>query len=289
MNSIQNQSVTSELSPRQSALSDAQFESYVQKQSIHASERLDAGLTIQTREGDLVTLTSSSHSQLDAFMYNSKGILVTTSGTAANTQNLREITLGSGEIFLFSVDGDLSREELEDVENIVKGIDEIVSEMIQGDMDDAVAKALSMGGYDTISMYSADITYQRSYSMTSESQSETVNNFPEGLSAEKTLVSPSKGFFPDHYTPGSKKNSSDYKMNRFVEKMMETLADYEKNPVDNARKPMDKLFKYHLKNVKKHAEKEASSFEIIENARQQLEKIMDRMEKQIVKDHLLAV
>jgi len=289
MNNIQNQPMDAELSHRQTALSDAQFESYVQRQSISASKRLDAGLTIKTREGDLVTLTSSSHSQFDAVMYNSKGVLVTTSGTAAITQNLREITLSSGESFSFSVEGDLSREELEDIENIVKGIDEIVSEMVQGDMDGAVSKALSMGGYDTISMYSADISYQRSYSMTSESQAETVNNFPEGLPADKTFESPLKEFFPDYYTPDAKKNSSDRKMNRFVEKMTEILADHEKELLDNARKPIDKLFKHHLNNVKHPAEKEVSSFETIENARQQLERIMDRMEKQIVKDHLSVV
>ncbi len=288
MNNIQNQPVDAELSHRQSVLSDAQFESYVQRQSISASRRLDTGLTIKTREGDFVTLTSSSQSQFDAFMYNSKGVLVTTSGAAAITQNLREITLSSGESFSFSVEGDLSREELDDIENIVKGIDEIASEMVQGDMDGAMSKALSMGGYDTISMYSADITYQQSLK-TSESLAETVNNFPEGLPAAKIFNSPLKGIFPDYHTPAAKKNNSNHKMNQFVEKMTEMMVDHEKKLLDSARKPIDKLFKHHLKNAKQHAEKEVSSFETIEKMRQQIERIMDGMVNQIAREHLSAV
>lgn len=288
MNNIQNQPMDAELPHRQTALSDAQFEGYVQRQSIYASRRLDTGLTIKTREGDLVTLTSRSHTQFDAVMYNSKGVLVTPSGTAAMAQNLREITLSSGDSFSFAVEGDLSREEIEDIENIMKGIDEIVSEMVQGDMDGAVLKALSMGGYDTISMYSADITYQRSL-MTSESQAETAHNFPEGLPADRTFNSASKEFFPDDDTPGAKKNSSNHKMNQFVEKMTQLLGDHEKELLDNARKPIDKLFKHHLKNAEQHDVKEISSFETIENAKQRLDRIMDRMEKQIVKDHLATV
>ena len=69
MSSIQSQFLTTGPSPQQSALSDSQFSSYVKKQSYSAYESLDAGLTIQTREGDLVTLSSNTYSKLDAFMY----------------------------------------------------------------------------------------------------------------------------------------------------------------------------------------------------------------------------
>ncbi len=52
--------VNQPLAAGQNALSDAQFSSYVRKQSFHAYESLDAGLTIKTKEGDIVTLTSNS-------------------------------------------------------------------------------------------------------------------------------------------------------------------------------------------------------------------------------------
>ncbi len=164
--------------PRQNALQDAQFSNTVKKQSLSAYESLDAGLTIKTKEGDLVTLTSNTHAGLDAFMYNGKGIVETGSGSAVVTQNQREITLTSGESFSFSVVGDLSEQELTDIESIVKGIDEVIAEMAEGDMDDALDKALSMGGYDTVSMYSADITYQRSYS------THNINRFVEQMARQ---------------------------------------------------------------------------------------------------------
>ncbi len=159
MSSIQNQPMTTGMSPNYSSLSDAQVASYMRKQSVSAYESINAGLTIQTREGDVVTLSSNTYSQLDAFMYDSKGVVQTEDGIAVSSQTQREVTLTSGDSFTFSVVGDLSEEELADIEDIVKNIDAIISEMAEGDMDEAVDKALAMGTYDTVSMYSADLNY----------------------------------------------------------------------------------------------------------------------------------
>ncbi|MBU2431175.1 MAG: hypothetical protein KKH99_10820, partial [Proteobacteria bacterium] len=144
MNTIHSQAMTP-ASVRQEALSDAQFSSYVRKQSLSVSEHMKAGLTIKTKEGDLVTLSSSSYARMDSYLYDSKGALKTETGTVAVSQNIREITLASGERFAFSVSGDLNEEELADIENIVKGIDDIISQMAEGDMEGAVADARAMG------------------------------------------------------------------------------------------------------------------------------------------------
>lgn len=135
----------------------------VSQQSVRTSERLAAGLTIRTREGDLVTLSSSSYSSVDAWTYDSRGSVTTPGQTAAGRVSYREITLTSGHRFSFSVQGSLSADELADIDRFVSDIDGIIYEMTSGDMDEAVARALSMAGYDTISQYSADLSYQRSY------------------------------------------------------------------------------------------------------------------------------
>ncbi|MGD9824750.1 MAG: hypothetical protein AB7U36_10265, partial [Desulfobacter sp.] len=44
---------------------------------------LDAGLTIQTREGDVVTLSTSQSSELEAYEYSSQGLVSNESGYAA--------------------------------------------------------------------------------------------------------------------------------------------------------------------------------------------------------------
>jgi hypothetical protein len=293
MTSIQNQSLAPGLSARQNALSDARFSSYVRKQSLNAYESLDAGLTIQTKEGDIVTLTSNTYSEFDAFMYNSKGVLQTESGKAAVMQNQREITLTSGESFSFSVAGDLSEEELKDIEAIVKGIDEVISKMAQGDMDGAVANALSMGGYDTVSMYSADITYQKSYTMTSETRTETVKTAPETqiLPKEENNPLPSvREPFPENHSPQKKKNNSIKNINQFVEKMAKALENHDEKLVDKARKPVDKLFKHHLKELKtNHKGRETSTYNAVEDAGRQVNKLIDQMTGKMFKNCFSAL
>jgi len=272
--------VNQPLAAGQNALSDAQFSSYVRKQSFHAYESLDAGLTIKTKEGDIVTLTSNSYAEVDAFMYDSKGVLQTDSGRAMVSQNIREITLTSGEIFTFSVTGDLSEEELGDIEAIVKGIDEIISQMTRGDMEGAVSQALSMGGYDSVSMYAADITYQRSYAMTSEVQAQTMTPLPEALPKENTL--------PENYRSHKKRHHSINDIDKFVEKMTKSLERFEEKLVDKAQKPIGKLFRHHLEDVKKGKEEELSIYDAIDNARKQIEKMIEQMTGKIFKDQFSA-
>ena len=124
---------------------------------VNSYESMDAGLTIKTREGDIVTLSSSQYSEFSANEYSSQGEVRTPEGSARLSTHTREITLSSGEAFSFSVQGDLNEQELADIAAIVQGVDGIISEMVQGDMDAAVANALNMGPYDSVSMYAADI------------------------------------------------------------------------------------------------------------------------------------
>ncbi|MCD4720295.1 MAG: hypothetical protein K8S13_10630 [Desulfobacula sp.] len=291
MSSIPNQSLMAGLSPRQNTLPDAQFLSYIRKQSFSAYESLDAGLTIKTKEGDLVTLTSHSYAEVDAFMYDSKGVLQTDSGKAVVTQNIREITLTSGESFTFSVVGDLSEEELGDIEAIVKGIDEIISQMAAGDMNGAVAKAISMGGYDSVSMYAADITYQRSYAMASETRAETVKTVPETevLPKEESNAIPSVTEpFPENHKPRRKSKNTINNIDKFVDKMTKNLEKFEEKLVDKAQKPIDKLFRHHLEDAKKSKGEEMSTYNAIDNARKQIEKLIDQMTGKIFKDNFSA-
>jgi len=260
MSSIQSGSLTAGPSLRQSALSDSQFSSYVKKQSYSAYESLDAGLTIKTREGDLVTLSSSTYSQLDAYMYNSRGVLQTDAGTVSTTLNQREITLESGERFTFSVSGNLSEEELQDIEAVVKGIDEVIAEMKAGDMDDALTAALSMGGYDTIEAYSADITHTRSYVATTEIEAKT-----SGIEAVAT---------------GSMKN--------FFEKMAEKIQKLDEKLLDKVQEPVEDLFKHHLEKIKESKEQGQSLYAAVENVQKMIDDLMDAITGNLFKDQLSA-
>ncbi len=288
MSSIQSQGLAAGLMPQKNALSDAQFSSYIRKQSFSAYESLDAGLTIKTKDGDLVTLTSNSFSELDAFMYNSKGVLQTESGKAVVTQNYREITLNSGDSFTFSVVGDLSEEELEDIEAIVKGIDEIISEMAEGDMDEAVDKALSMGGYDTVAMYAADLTYQKSYAVASEVQAQTIETKPELeiLPEEESPIPETRKPFPENGAPRRRRKNSIKNINKFVERMAEKLEEKEDRLVEKAQKPIDKLFKKYLKEM--DDDNDRPRYNAIENARKKVENVIENMAKKVFKNYFSA-
>ena len=308
MNTIPSQSLMAGPSPGQNTLPDTQFSSYVRKQSVSAYESLDAGLTIKTKEGDLVTLTSNSYVQFNASMYDSKGVLQTGSGTAMVTHNHREITLTSGESFSFSVKGDLSEEELGDIEAIVKGIDEIISEMAKGDMDDAVAKALSMGGYDSVSMYSADITYQRSYAMRSETQADTMARLPGTeipgeavtpsvpeaeipiLPTEEPAITSSIKTFLENYRPHRKRNNTIKNIDNFIERMAKKIEKVEEKLMGKIQEPIDKLFRHHLENddVKKNKGKKISTYNAIDNTRKQVDKLIDQMVGKIFKNRFSA-
>lgn len=277
----------------QKALSDAKFSSYVREKSVSAYESLEAGLKIQTKEGDVVTLTSSSYAGFNAYMYNSRGILQTESGSAVVKNNQREITLESGETFSFSVSGDLSEEELADIENIVREIDEIISEMAQGDMEEAVEKAVAMGDYDTVSMYAADLSYQRTYSMASEIKAAALETAPataennyEILPEEETILSSAKEPFrpyPENRVPRKQKANTIRNISQFVERMAEKLEKHEDKLAAKARQPVEKLFQHHLNRIESDESerpvrgRHRAMYNAVENTGKKIDKLIDKL------------
>lgn len=149
--------------PLPQGFQDAGLSARSERRELSSYQRMDAGLTIKTREGDIVTLSTSRFSQLNAHEYTSQGTMTSKNGQASARYHERQIELASGESFSFSVQGDLNEQELADIENIISGIDGIIYEMAEGDMDEAVARALSMESYDSVAMYQANLSVARSY------------------------------------------------------------------------------------------------------------------------------
>jgi hypothetical protein len=210
-------------------LQDTRFSGHSRKQSVNAYESLDAGLTIKTREGDIVTLSSNSFSEFNSSEYNSKGEIRTDSGSAQFSRHNQQITLTTGEQFSFSVQGDLNEQELADIGAIVKGVDSIAEEMASGDMKGAVEKAMSMGNYSSVSMYSAEITHKRSYSVAQEARS--VSNDSLGAQAM-----------------GRKGHAAPKALDNFTDKMASFLENQDDKLLAKAQKPLSKLFEQLLKN-----------------------------------------
>ncbi len=285
MNSIPDTASPGLLQDR-SNLQTAQYSGHSRKQSVNAYESLDAGLTIQTREGDIVTLSSNSFSEFNAFEYNSQGQIQTDSGYALISQHTREITLTTGEQFSFSVQGDLNEQELSDIAAIIQGVDGIVAEVAEGDMDEAVEKAMAMGSYSSVSMYSAEISYERSYAVTEETRS--VASSPSLAPGKEKGVShrpKHMNSFVDKMARFLEKQEDKllakaHKPDRFAHKMARFLEKQEDKLLAKAQKPLTKLFDQLLKNKADADEQKTSAYAALKTAGEQLDQIInDRLKK----------
>ena len=214
-----------------------------QNRQVEAREAFNAGVTIQTREGDVVTLNASSFAEMGAGEYNSQGVVATGNGVAAASSHVREITLSTGESFSFSVQGDLSEEELKDIEAILKGVDDIVSEMSELDMDGAMAQAveLTMGKYDSVASYSADLSYQRSYAYTQTETAQAYTGNAPGLAQA--------GGTPPPPPAVEEENVEEITAMNLLKELLESMEQQEDKLLERSRLPLDSLFDKYQKDA----------------------------------------
>ncbi len=231
-------------------------------QSMHAAVATEAALTIQTREGDVVTLASSSFSRLDAGIYNSRGTLVTETGSAVSSVSHRQVTLSSGQAFSFSVQGDLNATELSDIDDIILRIDSILSEMAAGNMDEAIAQALAMEGYDTISGYSADLSSRRTFQSVYEARYSSISE-P----------------FPDTDSSFSGVMAAQVDVEEMMARIRELLARQEDEILDAARRPVRQLVDHHLEELEARRPVDPVSFRALTDVSRQMDSLMDLLTK----------
>ncbi len=290
MSNITGQFPLAGLSSRQNSLSDFHSTNYVKKQSFKSHESLNTGLVIQTKDGDQVTLSSNSFSEMDAFMYSNKGVVQTESGEVFYSQNQREITLASGQSFSFSVAGELSEDELEDIDALLKGLDGVISEMTQGDMSGAIGKALEMGDFDSVSSYAADIRYQRSYEMSSEVTATTTHALPatENVPEQKSPAANASESSPGNHIAKGKKNSSIINFDRFLKKIVKQLEAHKEQQVSLAKNPIEKLFKHHLDEIGKNNDEAGSIHTTLEAAMEKIDALFEEMMGKMFEDQLAS-
>lgn len=220
--------------PNKQLPAEYQSAAYAKELSFNSKQSSNTDLVIETKEGDTVTLSANSFSEMSAYMYSSKGYAQTEEGTAKFSMNQRQITLSSGRSFSFSVQGDLSEDELEDIEEIVKGLDGVMSEMRDGDMAGAMEKAVTIGSYDSISAYSADLTFERSYEVTA------------AVAASAQHIAPQEGQPGKPEKPGLQEGRTRIDFESFFDKLIEQLEKQEEKLLKLVQSPLNKLFEHHL-------------------------------------------
>ncbi|MCG8532585.1 MAG: hypothetical protein MI749_18255 [Desulfovibrionales bacterium] len=192
--------------------------------SLTTREETNAEVTIQTREGDLVTLSANSFNRMDAHSYDSHGVVATDQGRLAVSRHEREITLATGESFSFTVQGDLNEEELADIESILLGVDGVMDEMTDDDMAGAMARAVELGmtRFDSVAAYSADLSHVRTYSNTTQVSAST---------AQKATA-PADNLAPEALDTGR----------QLLAQLLKDLDEQKPHVLEKSRTPLDSLF-----------------------------------------------
>lgn len=281
MNNIAKHLPMAEFSSRQNNSPDLYSANIAREHSVSTRENLDTGLVIETRDGDRVTINSNSFTRMDAYMYDARGVMVSDGVTAAYSHSQREITLASGQSFSFSVQGDLSEEEMEDIESILQGFDGVIAEMKEGDMAGALDQALGMGGHGTVSSFSAEISYQRSYQMTSAVSASTTQVGPfteEGGREQKELPAQAADPAKENQAARLERDSGMPDFDKFIQKMLRQLEGHDKKQIALAKDPIDRLFGHHLEQFEKNEDDPVNRiFNVLENAMNMIDSIIDEM------------
>lgn len=284
MNNINNQFPLTGLSTRQNSLPDSRSAGYVKEQSFKSHENLDTDLVIHTKEGDRVTLTSNSYSRMDAYTYDSKGMAQTESGTAAFSNSYREISLASGKSFSFTIEGDLNDDELKDLDNMLKGLDGIISDVTTGDMDEAVKGALGLGGYDSFSAFSVDINYQQYVEVTSTmaATSTETQRIPENSNGTENGQNPTLSQLFEGEEPHSKNKPMFLDFDKLFGKIIAQLDDHDEETVGFAKKPINSLFKHHLDEIKNGEDNVGPLSQVIEKAMEKTDSFIADMMARLI-------
>ena len=247
--------------PRQHPFSSSVHQKEMMLRSQQSSS---ADLVIETREGDRVALSSSNYSTMSAYTYTGEGVLQTESGSALVSQNYREIALSSGQSFSFTVEGDLSEEEIADIESLLKGLDKVMTKMRHGDIFGAMDKALKIGSFDSVSSYSADLSYRSSYEMSSSTYAATTETLQE-----QTEGPPARP--PEEDAPNR------INFDNFFSRLMEQLEAHENRLVGLAHSPINTLFNHHIEEGQKDGEESSSIIEALKTARDELTALIEEL------------
>ncbi len=191
---------------------------------VSASSSESKDITIFTDEGDKVTIaydksTEASYSNLKALSY--QGAFATANDTAVTKEKL---TMMQAEQFLFersenlsvSVEGDLSEEELADIKEALKQIDDIMTDLLHGgDISEAADEIEEIRNLETLSSLEADYSYEKEV---------VVEHY-----SEKQITTYSEYQAPERIGRGRHRGGQK-SLERLIEKMQELVEDSKAKP-----------------------------------------------------------
>ncbi|MGE0682165.1 MAG: hypothetical protein AB7P69_14860 [Candidatus Binatia bacterium] len=124
---------------------------------LSASSRKSTDISLVTAEGDKVTISAKSVLQAGFVGYDYRGRL---NGNEVSLSG-RSLQVSAENSFAISVEGDLSKEELADIQNLVAKIEKLGSDFFSQPLEDSLAKTLEVGDLDSIASFAANLRYEQ--------------------------------------------------------------------------------------------------------------------------------
>ncbi len=148
---------------------------------ITASSQQSENITLLTQEGDKVTISAAQENQLSYETYEAiaKQATFGANGNKTGEGFVRlqgeKLEWETSKNLSISVEGDLNKEELQDIRKALNFIDKIMKHILYGKgLPKGLGKALMLGGLDSLSSIEADYGYTRAVSL-EESIAKEVN------------------------------------------------------------------------------------------------------------------
>ncbi len=147
--------------------------------AVTSSRSID--LDLVTEEGDKVTLSIDAK----AFaLYAAYGeVQVDGDGISAQWS---ELSAGQYERDMaLTVEGDLNRQERREIRKVIKAINQMMNDFVQGKMEPMLSKAEKLGGLETIDSLELEMSYERQVVVAQQTQSSaTYNQFGQSASGQ---------------------------------------------------------------------------------------------------------
>ena len=124
--------------------------------NISSSQHQNKDITILTAEGDRVTLSSDSTCQTSYYDY--KG-LINERHARAELQ-LSRYSVDVNQELSITIEGDLSEEEIQDIQKSIKMIDKIMHQALSGNLGPALTMIHGISSMESISGFSADLVIE---------------------------------------------------------------------------------------------------------------------------------
>ncbi len=238
---------------------------YEKSSSLSKSESLSVDLqrskniTINTSEGDVVTISSLEEFHTGYYSYQD----ITSGNGNVSLQESKQFELSVEKSLTLSVEGDLSKQEIKDIKKSLKLVSKILSGYQSGDIKKVLKNVSKIGNLDTIANLEAAIQQVSSVSYEQQSIAKTAYSTageiePDTLAA--ATDSPSTPVNQDNIISGNEpsgQEGEDTEVNSpNIQEGVNTVTDKMAEVVKNSDEKPDKL----VKSVQKFFSKFLQSF-----------------------------